>query len=299
MAKAPFCPEWSQNGWDSSSPNGHEGRIPDRLGAVFQGRPACKVWTGELLSWHINGLELRACLPGTDSLSPLSQGVSCDRINGQHGGTIPYKSPGGVHSRTPMPSPPLDSRQVPLLESGSCSGSLEPRSRLSVKTESQVGGVDVDPSNISPDLGFVWQSGRGSLCVTGVDPMPALVLPEFPSTSGHRCVRSTLARHEAVLVSARQADSGSPVQGEGDRCPSPTHIPILAIPDVVLGADSSSISAPLGDSDQAGPALSALGQDLALGSCTLPNGRSFESWCLAHAVDTVNCPIGPVLEFLQ
>ncbi len=36
-----------------------------------------------------------------------------------------------------------------------------------------------------------------------------------------------------------------------------------------------------------------------LGSFTLPNGESFESWCLAHAVDPVNCPVGPVLEFLQ
>ncbi len=27
--------------------------------------------------------------------------------------------------------------------------------------------------------------------------------------------------------------------------------------------------------------------------------RLFESWCLAHAVDPVNCPVGPVLELLQ
>ncbi len=25
----------------------------------------------------------------------------------------------------------------------------------------------------------------------------------------------------------------------------------------------------------------------------------FESWCLTHAIDPVNCPVGPVLEFLQ
>ncbi len=93
--------------------------------------------------------------------------------------------------------------------------------------------------------------------------MPALVLPEFPGTSEHRCVCSPLAGHEAVRVSAHQADSSSPVQGEGERCLSSTRSPVLAIPDMVLGADSSSISAPLGDSNQAGPALSASGQDLA------------------------------------
>ncbi len=85
----------------------------------------------------------KSCLPGTDSLSPLSQGVSYVRQDGQHGGSIPYKLPGGFTVAHPkqacMPSPPLDTGQVPLLEIGSCSGSLEPRSRLSVETEAQVG----------------------------------------------------------------------------------------------------------------------------------------------------------------
>ncbi len=41
--------------------------------------------------------------------------------------------------------------------------------------------------------------------------------------------RSPLAGHEAVRVSTRQADSGSSVQGEGERCTSPTRSPVLAI----------------------------------------------------------------------
>ncbi len=134
------------------------------------------------------------------------------------------------------------------------------------------------------------------------------------------------------------------MQGEVERCPSPTRSPVLAIPDLVLRADSSSVSAPLGDSYQAGPALSASGQDLASsgqdlassgqdleavgmahpGPLTLisslpaevqeiiasarapdtrklysPKWRVFESWCLTHAVDPVNCHVGAVLEFLQ
>ncbi len=118
------------------------------------------------------------------------------------------------------------------------------------------------------------------------------------------------------------------MQGEGERCPSPTHSPILSLPDVVLRADSSSVS---------GPAFSASGQDLASlardleavgmahkGSRALMNSLPvevqetiasarasatrklcsskwgvFESWCLARAIDPVNCPVGPVLEFLQ
>ncbi len=97
------------------------------------------------------------------------------------------------------------------------------------------------------------------------------------------------------------------------------------------------LSAPQGDSNQTGHALSASGQDLAPSTrdleavgmahprpqvliSSLPaevqetsaNARApatrklysskwrvFESWCLPHAVDPVICPIGPVLEFLQ
>ncbi len=83
-----------------------------------------------------------------------------------------------------------------------------------------------------------------------------------PATLGRSCVRPSGAEHETVRVSTSQADSGIPMQGEGERCPSPTHSPILALPDLVLRANSS-VSAPLGDSDQAGPAFSASGQDLA------------------------------------
>ncbi len=135
----------------------------------------------------------------------------------------------------------------------------------------------------------------------------------------------------------QSANSGSPVQGEVERCPSPTRSPVLAIPDLVLRADSSSVLAPLGDSYQAGPALSASGQDLAssvrdleavgmahpgpltlisslpaevretIASARAPATRKlysskwrvFESWCLTHAVDPVNCHVGAVLEFLQ
>ncbi len=31
-------------------------------GAVFEGRPACGVWSGKYLTWHINSLELRVVL---------------------------------------------------------------------------------------------------------------------------------------------------------------------------------------------------------------------------------------------
>ncbi len=174
-------------------------------------------------------------------------------------------------------------------------------------------------------------------CSPRVVPMPALVLPKFPDDSGHRCIRPSVAECKSVRISASKADSGSPMQSEGERCPSPSHSPILALPDLVLGANSPPVSAPLGDSDQAGPAVPASGQDLAssardleavgmahtgpralmnnlpvevqetIASPRAPATRKlysskwgvFESWCLARAIDPANCPVGPVLEFLQ
>ncbi len=197
--------------------------------------------------------------------------------------------------------------------------------------------MDVEPSDGIPDMGSVWQSGGGPLCFSRVIPVPALVLPEFPDDSGHRCVRPSVAECQSVRVSANKADSGSTMQSEGEQCPPPSHSPILALPDLVLGANSPLVSVSLGDSDQAGLAVPASGQDLASSTRalevvgmahtgpravmnvlpaevqeTIASARAsatrklysskwgiFESWCLVRAIDPVNCPVGPVLEFLQ
>ncbi len=62
-----------------------------------------------LLAHKLPGAESH--LPGTDSLSALTQGVSCDCQDGQHGGSIPYKSLRGFTVSHPKqactPSPPL------------------------------------------------------------------------------------------------------------------------------------------------------------------------------------------------
>ncbi len=78
--------------------------------------------------------------------------------------------------------------------------------------------MDVEPSDCIPDMESVWQNGSGALCFSRVVPMPALVLPKLLDNSGHRCIQS-------VRVSASKADSGSPMQSEGERCPSPSHSP--------------------------------------------------------------------------
>ncbi len=53
------------------------------------------------------------------------------------------------------------------------------------------------------------------------------------------------------------------MQSKGEQCPSPSHSPILALPDLVLGVNSPLVSVPLEDSDQAGLTVPAPEQDLA------------------------------------
>ncbi len=341
VARPRLSPERGENGCDPPSPYDHDGRINDRLGRGL--RRKAGEWRVEgrvpLLAYKLPGTQ--GCLPGFEVFSPRSRGASCHSQDGQYGGCVPHKPPRRFKVAYPgqacAPSSPLVSRQVPLFEGGSCSGSTEPGGRFSVETEAQAGGMDVEPSDGIPDLGSVWQSGGGPLCFSRVIPVPALVLPEFPDDSRHRCVRPPMAECQSVRVSANKADSGSTMQSEGERCPSPSHSPILALPDLVLGANSPLVSASLGDSDQAGLTVPASGQDLAssagalevvgmahtgpravidglpaevqetIASARAPATRKlysskwgvFESWCLTRAIDPVNCPVGPVLEFLQ
>ncbi len=341
VARPRLSPERGENGCDPPSPYDHDGRINDRLGRGL--RRKAGEWRVEgrvpLLAYKLPGTQ--GCLPGFEVFSPRSRGASCHSQDGQYGGCVPHKPPRRFKVAHPgqvcVPSSPLVPRQVPLFEGGSRSGSTEPGGRFSVETEAQAGGMDVEPLDGIPDLGSVWQGGGGPLCFSRVIPVPALVLPEFPDDSRHRCVRPPMAECQSVRVSANKADSSSTMQSEGERCPSPSHSPILALPDLVLGANSPLVSASLGDSDQAGLTVPASGQDLAssaralevvgmahtgpravidglpaevqetIASARAPATRKlysskwgvFESWCLTRAIDPVNCPVGPVLEFLQ
>ncbi len=268
-----LSPERGENGCDPPSPYDHDGRINDRLGRGLRRQTGERGVEGRvpLLAYKLPGTQ--GCLPGFEVFSPRSRGVSYHSQDGQCGGCVPHKPPRRFKVAHPgqacTSSSPLVPRQVPLFKGGSRSGSTEPGSQFSVETEAQAGGMDVEPSDGIPDLGFVWQSGGGPLCFSRVIPAPALVLPEFPDDSGHRCVCPPMAECQSVRVSANKADSGSTTQSEGERCPSPSHSPILALPDLVLGANSPLVSASLGDSDQAGLTVPASGQDLASSTRTL------------------------------
>ncbi len=138
-----------------------------------------------------------------------------------------------------------------------CPTGLEPSGGLLVKTEAQVREMDAEPSYGGSDLGKIRHGRGGPLCVTGVVPMPPLVLPLSPYLSGDRCASAPLARHEAVCFPAGQAHSSS----AEDMRTLPSSSPVLAFPDVVLRVNLPPGGQPMGDSGQEGP-LAPMSRDL-------------------------------------
>ncbi len=139
------------------------------------------------------------------------------------------------HEQACAPASSLGTGQVFVPESGSCPRGPEPSGGFLVKTETQVGGMDVEPSYGGSDLGKIRCGSSGPLCVTRVDPMPPLVLPFSPYLLGDRCASAPLVGHEAVCFPSGQAHPSGAAQGEDlQTLPSPSS-PVLAFPFMVLG----------------------------------------------------------------
>ncbi len=117
-----------QNRCDSPSPHDNDGCVNDRLGRSLLGQE-CGVWTEEFLSWHINCLELRAVFLALIHFLNFLRGCHVI-VRTDNMAMVSHKSPRGLTVALPelacVPSPPLVSGQVPLLESSSCSESFEP-----------------------------------------------------------------------------------------------------------------------------------------------------------------------------
>ncbi len=266
MAGPRFSSERGKNRCDSPSPYGHDGRINDGLGSGLRRK------TGErgmdrrvpLLAHKLPGTQ--GCLPDFDVFSPHPRGASYHSQDGQHGGCVPHKPSGRFTVAHPgqacAPSSPWSQYKFLSLRAVHVPGILNLAADFLSRQKLRPGEWMLNHQTVSQILGSVWQSGSGPLCFSRVIPVPALVLPEFPDDSGHRCLRPPMAECHAVRFSANKADSGSTMQSKGEQCPSPSHSPILALPDLVLGVNSPLVSVPLGDSEQAGLTVPAPEQDL-------------------------------------
>ncbi len=305
-------------------------------GAVFEGRPASGEWTGEFLSWHINCLELRAVflafmyfLPvlgghhiivRTDNMAVVShinrQGGSRSRTLDRLARRLLLWSQDKFLSLRAVHVPGILNLAADFLSRQK----LRPGEwMLNRQTISQIwdlfGKAEVD----------LFASQESSQCplwfslsfpmTLGID---AFAHP-WPNVSLYACPPIKLI--PAVLCRVKVSSARL----------------LLIAPYKVLGVNSPLVSVPLGDSDQAGLTVPASEQDLASSTRTLevvgmahtgpravmdvlpvevqetiasaraPATRKlysskwgvFESWCLARAADPVNCPVGPVLEFLQ
>ncbi len=112
-------------------------------GAVFEGKPACGVWSGKYLALHINGLGSRVVhlalihflpfLAHSHVIFRMDNMAVVSHINHQ----------GGFRSRTlNRHASSLGTRQIFVPESGPCPKGPVPSGGLSVETETQVGGMD-------------------------------------------------------------------------------------------------------------------------------------------------------------
>ncbi len=240
-------------------------------GAVFEGRPASGEWTGEFLSWHINCLEHRAVFLALMHFLPVL-GKHHIIVRMDNMAVVSHiNCQGGSRSRT------LDrlARRLLLwsqdkflsLRAVHVPGILNLAADFLSRQKLRPGEWMLNRQTVSQLWNLfgeaevdLFASQESSQCPLWFS---LSFLPKFPDDSGHRCIRPSVAECQSVRVSTSKADSGSPMQSKGERCPSPSHSPILALPDLVLGANSPPVSAPLGDSDQVGPAVPASGQDLA------------------------------------
>ncbi len=166
-------------------------------GALFEGRPASGEWTGEFLSWHINCLELRAVflalmyflpvLGGHHIIVRMDNMAVLSHINRQ----------GGSRSCT------LDRLALRLL--------LWSQDKfLSLRAVHVPGILNLVDDFLSRQklrpgewmlnrqmVSQIWDLFGKAEVDLFASQVPALVLPEFPDDSGHRCVRPPVRRMSA------------------------------------------------------------------------------------------------------
>ncbi len=273
VAGPQFSLDRSEYGGSLPSPNDNDGCFPLGVGGGLRGKAGLQCLVRQVPSLAHKWPGVESGSSSSHSFSSIPGALSCHRQDGQRGGGVSHQSPGGLPIVRPeqacVPASSLGTGQIFVPESGPCPRGPEPSGELSVETETQVGGMDAEPPDGGSDLGTIWRGRGGPLCVSGVDPVPPLVLPLSPYLFGDRCTSAPLAGHESVCFPSGQAHPSGIVQGEDIRSPFSSS-PVLAFLDVVLRVGLPSGGRSVGDSNQERPAVPTSGQNLA------PTSRDLE-----------------------
>ncbi len=257
----------------------------------------------------------------------------------QYVGGLLHQPPGGSALTPPVQAgatdPPVDPGETVLLE-GSVHPSLpQSGSRHPFKTGTKAREMDPPHRGDGADLEEVWSSPGGLVCVLRDLTMSPLVLSDSSSSTGAGCHGRDVAEASSVYVPPDCSAPGSSGESSPGRGASIISSPVLVGPSMVCGPGRPPRRLYMGDSRRARSPLSGKGYHLSSSRPELwklwvwPEGSQasglstevvetilqsrapstrksnaakwqlFTSCCRSRQLDTVECPIGSELEFLQ
>ncbi len=271
-----------------------------------------------------------------EAFSPRPERPSCASSHRQHIGGLLYKSSGGSAFTPSLQAGASDPSLGPG-EAALTEGSLYPRapqsgSRYPVEAVAEAWGMETPPRSGGADMEEVLHRTSGSVCDSRDFALSPLVFPHSPSSSGTGRCSTDVAKAAPVCFSPDHSAPGSCGESSLRRGLFLFSSPILAGPSMVcrpgsptrrlsmgdfrlagspLSGGGHYCSPPSGVVEAQGPQLTASGLSTEVVETILqsraPSTRKsytakwqlFTSWCDERKLDPVNCPVGPVLEFLQ
>ncbi|XDV14070.1 hypothetical protein PO909_002286 [Leuciscus waleckii] len=262
------------------SPEGRfDRRVPHRLGRGH-GRPLYKRSVAEptfLLAHKLPGDV--GGFPGSEELSPRSQGSPRSCENRQYVSGVLFKPSGGTEvtpsMQTGASDSPLVSRETVVSQSNVRPRGPKPRSRRPVEAGAEARGMEAPPGCGGLNMSEVRPSGSGFICVSRDDPLSTVVLPHSSSPAGVGCHGADVAEAASVCFSPDRSAPGSSREGPSRRGQSTVGSPVVAGPSMVLGHHITPGRPSMGDSHQEGPADTGGGLNIS------PSPRAVQSLGLA------------------
>ncbi len=209
-------------------------------GAVMSGHPACGLWRGHHLAWHINRLEMLAVFQALKYFLPDLRGhhvlVSTDNT-----AVVSYiNHQGGLRSRHlyRLAHQILVWAQGKLLSlravyiPGHLNVGAHP-----VETGAFTRGMDASHRGGETDLESVWPGPSGPLRYSGDSAMSPLVLSTSSSPTGAGCHGTDVAEASSVRLSPDCSAPRSSGESAPGRSSAAISSPVLAGPSMVLGSD--------------------------------------------------------------